>query len=527
MRRGICQVAAAARAVGFSGCPSLRHSTTPVTTSTSTPTPSTPSTPGTSSTSSTVRSRAAVGSGSGVPPPRPPSYTPPEERPAGDASLQFRRSPSSSSSSLPSSSSSSSSVFNSSEAAGVRLGPGQAFAPELPRRPVPSKRYVDEAAANLETTSVFAGHSLLPDEDEAMTSNLATLRNSTQKIKKGDDSKEAPFIQARRRSSIFDSEDQVNSIEEDRKVEKESIPSVATLSGEKGNDATDEKSKRENEPTLQQMERDLRRLEYYQGSPQYPQLLQEFRDKYGVNNNEDVSKSDKFGDRLYTQEELSRGLEAQPIDYLRTTKKLKVELSSGPRAYDPVVVMQQHGVMQFQGYAFPPTIELGKLRDSDGNVVDTIEDKKLLKEHIRQNMSSDLKKRLDGGKDNHIVHRVLGLDAIQRRQVRAMLSDFDYADRHTAFHVMMSYPYTDWLHVFYMVMVGLALYNFQVRYGAYEFYDEYLGLDLRQVPTLKKPFLAVMTTLVMVVFLFKPLLIASIATTRFYRIALRRPIGPP
>ncbi|KAH9599012.1 hypothetical protein LSM04_005785 [Trypanosoma melophagium] len=507
MRRGLYIAAVMARAILPDGCParSIGSSTPAADPNTRRPV------------RSRSRARAEGETGTAVPPPLPPSYIPPEERPADDASLQFQRSPSSFSSSS-----------SSSGAVEVRLGPGQTFAPELPRRPpAPPKRYVDEAAANLETTSVYAGHSLLPDEDGAMTSRLATLKNSTQKLKKAKDTGEASFMQVRRGSSIFDSGDGIDDMEDGRKVKRKSIASDAALSGEKGNDATDEKNKRKDEPPLQQMERDLRRLEYYQGSPQYPQLLQEFRDKYGVSNNEDTSNGDRSNDYLYTQEELSRGLEAQPIDYLRTTNKLKVELASGPRAYDPVVIMQQQGVMRFQGYAFPPTTELGKLRDSDGNVIHTIEDRNMLKKHIKQNMSSDLKEQLNRGKDNHIVYRVLGLDAVQRRQVRAMLSDFDYSDRHTAFHVMMSYPYTDWLHVFYMVMIGLTLYKFQLRYGAYEFYDEYLGLDLRQVPRLKKPFLAVLTTLVMVIFLFKPLLIASIATTRFYRIAMRRPIGPP
>ncbi|RNF04049.1 hypothetical protein TraAM80_05326 [Trypanosoma rangeli] len=138
-------------------------------------------------------------------------------------------------------------------------------------------------------------------------------------------------------------------------------------------------------------------------------------------------------------------------------------------------------------------MELGRLRDSDGRVLKPNVDHGVLKDYMRQNVSSTINTQLVGGQDKHLLYRTLGIDAVQRRQLRAMLSDFDHAYRQTAFHVMMLYPYTDWVHVLYMVLAGLALYNLQSCCGAYEFYDEYLGLDLRQMPRLKKPFLAGVT----------------------------------
>ncbi|RHW73768.1 hypothetical protein DPX39_030049300 [Trypanosoma brucei equiperdum] len=257
-------------------------------------------------------------------------------------------------------------------------------------------------------------------------------------------------------------------------------------------------------------------------------MLKEFRAKYLSDGGSEGEGDGRLEDlRSYTQEELARGLESQPIDYLRASSKLKVELTSGPRAYDPVLVMQQMGVMRFQGYAFPPTTELGRLCDSDGKLPDSSEGAHRFAKYVAQTAPTAIKDQLKGNEDRHILYRTMGLDVVQRRQVKAMLSDFDHGDRHTSYHVMMSYPYADWLHVFYMVLVGVAIYEMQVRFCAYDFYDEYLGLDLRQVPKLKKPFLVTVTVVVMVVALFHPLLLVSIATTRLYRIAMKRPVGPP
>ncbi|CAM39959.1 conserved hypothetical protein [Leishmania braziliensis MHOM/BR/75/M2904] len=297
----------------------------------------------------------------------------------------------------------------------------------------------------------------------------------------------------------------------------------------------DERHRATPKPIVKQLEADIKKLEYYQGTPHYDKLLADFRAKY---NAEQTPKKGAKGP-VYMADEVERGLEGQPIDYHHSSTKLQAQLLSGPRAYDLVTIMQQQGVMRFQGYAFPPTAELGKLK-GDGDGLKALHDAHKshpLVAQVRRGMNAligrndardDYVAMEDKSKeDTHLLYRTLGLGAVQRRQLRYMLTDFDHADRNTTFHVMMSYPYTDWLHVFYMMLVGWCLYQLQVRCGAYDFYDEYLGLDLRQVPRLQKPVLAGITIIVMVFFFFQPLLVASIATTRAYRIAMKRPIGPP
>ncbi|EKF33066.1 hypothetical protein MOQ_003073 [Trypanosoma cruzi marinkellei] len=471
------------------------------------------------------------------PPPRPAFYVPPEERDADDASLQFlhRKKQSADGRCV---AKEVGAAVDSGKGGEIRRDPGQAFAPELPIRPSLARHYMDEKAAELASTSVYAGHHLVPEEPENPTRRLRVIKNATPEPKVAKVAPEVHFLRASRGESIFGVRD---TLEGDENCKKDYVR------GESGGDSGGNSAPRKR-PLLQEMELDLRRLEYYQGTPQYQELLEEFRAKYDFSEKNNISgdsssrSSSSSGgisgsdggpiggeamERSYSQAEVKQGLQAQPIDYLRASKQLKVELNSGPRAYDPVTVMQKLGVMRFQGYAFPPTTELGKLRDSEGRELQSNMENHALRDYMCQNVSSTIKAQLAGGQDKHLLYRTLGIDAVQRRQVRAMLGDFDYADRQTAFHVMMSYPYTDWIHVFYVVLVGLALYELQARCGAYEFYDEYLGLDLRQVPRLKKPFLVGVTVMVIVVALFHPLLVASIATTRFYRIFMRRPIGPP
>ncbi|KEG14415.1 hypothetical protein DQ04_00481100 [Trypanosoma grayi] len=494
MRRGFHHAAAAIKVLGTACCSPLRHST---------------------------------GSGDGggrravevtPPPPRPAFYVPPEERDPNDASLAFLRR-----GVQAKASGSNNATVDTDE---VQLGKGQSFAPELHSHPPRVPHYMDETSANLASTSVHAGRSLLAEEyEDTTTSRLAVLRNTPRRSKKSGDVAKGTLPVSGPGSSIFESWDRIEGAEGEK--------TAAGFAGGRdvgsaNSDRTGEGSVPQKKPLLERLEVDLRRLEYYQGTPQYSQILEEFRAKYGsTSNGSDAERGAGADQRLYSQEETQSGLESQPIDYLRASTKLKVELASGPRAYDPVVVMQQLGVMRYQGYAFPPTTELGSLRDRDGKVILSSSEGNMIGGHLHKNVSSAMKTQLGGSQDNSLIYRTLGLDAVQRRQVRAMLSDFDYSDRHTAFHVMMSYPYTDWLHVLYMVLIGVALYTLQVHCNAYGFYDEYLGLDLRQVPRLKKPFLALVTVVFMSVVLFRPLLVASIATTRLYRIAMKRPIGPP
>ncbi|CBH10212.1 hypothetical protein, conserved [Trypanosoma brucei gambiense DAL972] len=453
-----------------------------------------------------------------VPPPRPAFYVPPEERASDDASLQFLRKDSGVRSGL---------MKGCGDATGeVKLEPGQLFAPEPPVRPAESPSYINEKAARLSSTSVRAGASLLTGDIGAEVSRLAVVKNSTSTRNRSEKTDASPpLTYGGSKGSIFESRDVADGVPEGKKIRQHE----GTVGrGEEGGETTGGNPTGDELPLLQQMQVDLRRLEYYQGTPQYPEMLKEFRAKYLSDGGSEGEGDGRLEDlRSYTQEELARGLESQPIDYLRASSKLKVELTSGPRAYDPVLVMQQMGVMRFQGYAFPPTTELGRLCDSDGKLPDSSEGAHRFAKYVAQTAPTAIKDQLKGNEDRHILYRTMGLDVVQRRQVKAMLSDFDHGDRHTSYHVMMSYPYADWLHVFYMVLVGVAIYEMQVRFCAYDFYDEYLGLDLRQVPKLKKPFLVTVTVVVMVVALFHPLLLVSIATTRLYRIAMKRPVGPP
>ncbi|KPA80443.1 putative mitochondrial hypothetical protein [Leptomonas pyrrhocoris] len=469
-------------------------------------------------------------------PPRPAFYVPPEKRDPSDESLAFLKPGSPL----------------------QHLAQHQVEAPlpgELDRVPFLAARekaaltYMDADAARVQSTSVHAGQPLLHRRSVVDTSSYY-YTSPHEELGKGPSST-AGSVGVSHRCRLHTLQDAApRSADADYRAPLEhggggSTPKERSIFTESHEFAAVDKSVDETEdemqraapkPAVKQLEADIKKLEYYYGTQQYEKQLADFRKKYGEDGN-DYSKA--AGGRTYTAHEVDRGLDTQPIDYLRSSPKLQVQLVSGLRAYDPVTIMQQQGVMRFQGYAFPPTVELGKLKgDSDHlKVLHDAHKSHPLVVRVRRSFNALIGRTdarddyvAEGDKpkeDTHLMYRTLGLDAVQRRQMRYMLTDFDHADRHTTFHVMMSYPYTDWLHVFYMVLVGWCLYQLQVRWGAYGFYDEYMGLDLRQAPRLEKPLLAGITVTVMVFLLFQPLLVASVATTRAYRIIMRRPIGPP
>jgi hypothetical protein len=480
-------------------------------------------------------------------PPRPAFYVPPAERDPADESLAFLK-PGSPLQHL------------TRHQVDAPIPEELDRAPFLPTRAKAVPTYMDADAMRVQSTSVHAGQSLLNKSSVVDTSSYyysapqVDLRkgqaNATANV---EDSHRSRLHTLQGTSPNHDYTTATlgssgGSTPKERSIfaaAREFVPVDKSVE-----EAEDEKQRAAPRPAVKQLETDIKKLEYYYGTPQYEKLLADFRLKYGgegeakgknTGNTSDASDgANKAADgRTYSASEINRGLDAQPIDYLRSSPKLQAQLASGPRAYDPVTIMQQQGVMRFQGYAFPPTVELGKLKGNKDQLKALHDAHKShpLVSRVRRGFNALIGRKdarddyvavEDKSKeDTHLVYRTLGLDAVQRRQMRYMLTDFDHADRHTTFHVMMSYPYTDWLHAFYMVFVGWCLYQLQLRYGAYEFYDEYMGLDLRQVPRLEKPVLTGITVVVMVFLLFQPLLVASIATTRAYRIVMRRPIGPP
>ncbi|KAG5490456.1 hypothetical protein JKF63_00576 [Porcisia hertigi] len=492
------------------------------------------------------------------PPPRPAFYVPPEERDPSDESLAFLK-PGSPLQHL------------TRQDTEVELPEGLERAPSIAERQRAAPTYMDADAARVGSTSVHAGQSLLQQHSRIDTgAYYYSAPRALSAAEEGAPAASAECASHRSRLHILQEHAPHRGWEAALLATSPVAGALGAFGGGSGGvgsregtakdksmfaashefsalgntpgELADERQRAALQSTVKSLEADIKKLEYYQGTPQYDKLLADFRAKYSAQGHGDgAEKSGKRGAEgpVYTAEEVERGLEGQPIDYHHSSMKLQSQLLSGPRAYDPVTIMQQQGVLRFQGYAFPPTAELGKLKMDGGDL------KALHNAHRSHPLVAQVRRGINAltgrrdarddyvvmddksREDTHLLYRTLGLDAVQRRQIRYMLTDFDHADRSTTFHVMMSYPYTDWLHVFYMVLVGWCLYQLQVQCGAYDFYDEYLGLDLRQVPRLQKPVLVAITILVMVFFLFQPLSVASIATTRAYRIAMRRPIGPP
>lgn len=304
---------------------------------------------------------------------------------------------------------------------------------------------------------------------------------------------------------------------------------------------------------FREMEEFHRKMDYFQGTPRYGLLKKEFLERWGQHimshsgsssssnaadpsGDDDPSSSssgapkkktgvfvsaleaqmtdatppedmDKSG--KYTSRELAMGLESEPIDFARLSPKLQygVELANAM----PWVVKGAPGTQGIdKGYHFSPMQEIGKLK------MGTID---------LSAVSKDTTRMLNPEADKSLL-RFLGLDPVQRHQVRHVFSDLDKGDSLAALHVIRTYPYGR--HLLYLLFFGTvyAIYIFHWRWDVMYFYDEYLGIDFLQVPYLKSHLYRVMS-LIFALTLCGWLTFLAIGMTRSYRIWRRRPIGPP
>eukprot|EP00331_Platyophrya_macrostoma_P022472 CAMPEP_0176451698 /NCGR_PEP_ID=MMETSP0127-20121128/28022_1 /TAXON_ID=938130 /ORGANISM="Platyophrya macrostoma, Strain WH" /LENGTH=465 /DNA_ID=CAMNT_0017839865 /DNA_START=31 /DNA_END=1428 /DNA_ORIENTATION=+ len=390
----------------------------------------------------------------------------------------------------------------------VPLPEGCIEAPTIPDRPKREPVFVDEHARRLHSTSVGAGRPLVSE-----TGRQFFAEGESDTSKKHQEF--TPERSARRRTPLahdveagfttFSSKGATESDPPTRNSEE------GTSSGNAGEDGLPARS---SEPTFkkskfEQIREAIQKLEYYEGTPQYSEMLREFREKYSAADIEGAA-SETEDKREYNENEVAAGLKGEPLDIRRASAKLQSRLVAGPHQFHPLSVLQQQGVGLHEGYAFNPSVELGNFK-LDPSLA-----------------SQSLKDQVAGGslKDTSIAFRYFGVTDVQRRQMRRCLSDIDTRDMNTCMHVMLTYPHTDSLFFIYCALTIVFLFQMQKRFRMYDFYDEYLGLDLRQVRRLEKPLLLVISVAMVMTLLLQPLILSSIATTRIYRILMRRPVGP-
>jgi hypothetical protein len=428
-------------------------------------------------------------------PPMPPNYVPVEHRDASDESLTFLRKPSAATLKKP------------------FIPEGCIEAPHLPDRPKKEPRYIDEHAARLKTTSVGAGRPLVdPNSAASFTYEEAGERSQTfhRASTPAEELGKAGGRSAKRASDSFGASTTPDASKAPPQTPEEELGRRMAASIPR--------------TRMDDLRADIQKLDYYQGTPEYMKHLDAFRAKYGDGQKLSIEEGEEESDRRpYSADEISRGLKGEPLDLHRSSHRLQSILTAGPHGYHPDRMMQQYGFASMEaGYAFSPAKIIGQLDAAapSGSLDANKPDYNLASQELKDQVSSN------ANEDKSLAFRYLGVNTIQRRQIRMCLSDIDTSDYNSTLHVMMTYPYTDWLFSFYLVGLGFVLYSLQKKYQAYDFYDEYLGLDLRQVRKLEKPLL-VLATIVMLFALWQPVTLASIATTRIYRIILGRPIGPP
>lgn len=112
-------------------------------------------------------------------------------------------------------------------------------------------------------------------------------------------------------------------------------------------------------------------------------------------------------------------------------------------------------------------------------------------------------------------------------ELTRVFKDYDWGDSRATAHVLMMYPWAEYIWVGLSVFLFLKLFNYQIDNHSMIFYDEYLGLDLRMVPRAERGIIG-MFTFGFIFFLIRhPLMVASVTIQRLYRIARGRHMGPP
>lgn len=115
-----------------------------------------------------------------------------------------------------------------------------------------------------------------------------------------------------------------------------------------------------------------------------------------------------------------------------------------------------------------------------------------------------------------------GLTHLQRA-----LSDFDWGDRRATGHVAHLYPWAPTIIAALVMGTTYLLYHLQLQYHAIDYYDDFLGLDVRKYQPAEGAFVFVVAGVFVRFLVWHPTLLAVIVGTRILRMKRGLPIGPP
>ena len=270
-----------------------------------------------------------------------------------------------------------------------------------------------------------------------------------------------------------------------------------------------------------QLQRDLRELSFWKDANGYEERLAAFQAKYPTHDPETGAPLTRKG--LYSEAEIAAGLEGQPLDLRRASPALQAQFASNPVAnFHPSILandlLSQKTNKPGGGLTYESP-QAKELRDLEAEMA------RHMALRQRASVEGDLAPRTEP-EQRGIVERVTGLDPVQQKQVRLCMSDFDLKDGMATLHVMHTYPHVDGLTCIIAISIGATLLYLQDRMHLIDYYEEVIGLDTRTFPRAKR-YVYMAATCVTLAVLMHPITVGSIFATRVYRIAMRRPIGPP
>eukprot|EP00658_Telonema_sp_P-2_P034317 TRINITY_DN25062_c0_g1_i1.p1 TRINITY_DN25062_c0_g1~~TRINITY_DN25062_c0_g1_i1.p1 ORF type:complete len:386 (-),score=100.87 TRINITY_DN25062_c0_g1_i1:348-1505(-) len=268
-----------------------------------------------------------------------------------------------------------------------------------------------------------------------------------------------------------------------------------------------------------ELRKDLQELNYWKDAAGYDDRLAAFQRKYPSHDPDTGAPIVRQG--LYSSEEIRAGLEGEPLDLRRASPALQAQLSTNPvSTYHPSILAND-------------LMASRRLKPNTGLDYQSAQAKEMLA--LQEEMAKHMSLRKEAGENTSVsprkdqrgaLERITGLDPVQQKQVKLCMADFDVKDGMTTLHVMQSYPYVDGLTYITVMMIMASMIFLQDYYNMIDYYEEVIGLDSRTFPRARRYIYVGVTCLFLAVAL-QPITVGCIFATRVYRIALRRPVGPP
>jgi hypothetical protein len=142
-----------------------------------------------------------------------------------------------------------------------------------------------------------------------------------------------------------------------------------------------------------------------------------------------------------------------------------------------------------------------------------------------------LRHQLDPGDNTYAAIRSANMPLVGDPRVSKLalaMSDWDWADKRMSVNTACMYHQGPNIVAITLFAMLYFAYHYQIEHEWFDYYEEYLGLDLRFAEQeLEKLFVLLLTAAFIRLVLVHPTAVAAVVGIRYYRILRGLPLGPP